>query len=287
MGQWKVGDLVRHGGIPAWGVGKIIEISPSNHVTVFFVGSEDKPERKFAATSNFLISVGSDEPRHSLLDHLSVESVRAGRYVSLDQAKAKFLHKFPKGFYGQDYLDAERDYKAQARKLLGDLLGAEPFRSLVESGQHEEVCTRARKVMNATNLIFPNEKMALADALKVKDHQEPFSRRLFDLLHGADEMRDRFERFVACLDELKAAKWTTATYFLFLDNPDQHMFVKPSIIQNAAAVCAFKILYVPSPNWQTYRTVLELAAYLKTALDELRPRDMIDVQSFIWCIARY
>jgi hypothetical protein len=287
MGQWKVGDLVRHGRIPEWGVGKIIEISPSNYVTVFFVGSEDKPERKFAATADFLIPVGSDEPRHPLLDHLSIEGVRERRYVSLDQAKAKFLHEFPKGFYGQDYLDRERDYKAQARELLADLLGAEPFGSLVESQQYEEICTRARKVMNATNLIFPNEKMALTDALKIEDHRKPFSRHLYDLLHGPDELSDRFKRFAACLDDLKAAKWTTATYFLFLGDPDQHMFVKPTIIQNAAAVCAFEVIYSPALNWSTYRDVLRLSDYLKNALDDLRPRDMIDVQSFIWCIARY
>ena len=38
----------------------------------------------------------------------------------------------------------------------------------------------------------------------------------------------------------------------------------------------------PSPNWLTYSSLLELARILTTDLRDLKPRDMIDIQSFIW-----
>jgi hypothetical protein len=47
----------------------------------------------------------------------------------------------------------------------------------------------------------------------------------------------------------------------------------------------FDIHYRPALNWRTYRSVLAFAQYLKVALVGLSPRDMIDIQSFLWCMA--
>ena len=60
---------------------------------------------------------------------------------------------------------------------------------------------------------------------------------------------------------------------------------KPTITQHAAALCGFEINYRPEVNWLTYDLVLKFSQYLKDELVDLRPRDMIDVQSFMWCIA--
>lgn len=35
----------------------------------------------------------------------------------------------------------------------------------------------------------------------------------------------------------------------------------------------------------SYKSLLEFSEYLKSELAELNPKDMIDVQSFMWCIA--
>jgi hypothetical protein len=77
------------------------------------------------------------------------------------------------------------------------------------------------------------------------------------------------------------------TYFLFIADPDNHMFLKPTVTQNAADLCAFELNYSSSLNWRTYRCLLDFSGYLKSSLTDLglKPRDMIDVQSFMWCIA--
>ena len=110
--------------------------------------------------------------------------------------------------------------------------------------------------------------------------------KLNGLLHGSDEPSERFGNFVAALDDMGATKWTTATYFSFLCHTDSQMFVKPTITQNAAALCRWEINYQPKVNWQTYSLILKLAGHLFEELAELEPRDFIDIQSFMWCIAQ-
>ena len=134
-------------------------------------------------------------------------------------------------------------------------------------------------------MIFSQEKITLGAALKLEANQEPFARRLFDVLYGATPKSDRVAAWAACLEEIGVAKWTIATYFLFFVHPDTHMFVKPTITQYAADVCGFDINYRPEVNARTYMKVLEFSKYLETAIAELAPDGMIDVQSFMWCIA--
>jgi hypothetical protein len=60
------------------------------------------------------------------------------------------------------------------------------------------------------------------------------------------------------------------------------------VIQHAAKALCWRINYKVEPNWRSYAAVLRLYSYLRTSLLEegLMPRDMIDVQSFIWSISQ-
>ena len=108
---------------------------------------------------------------------------------------------------------------------------------------------------------------------------------LLRLFTRPSDLEERFMQFSRALEEIGAAKWTTASYFLFIAFPDRYMFMKPTVTQSAAEVSAFEINYRPKLNWLTYKSVLAFSDYLKYELSELKPRDMIDVQSFMWCIA--
>lgn len=198
---------------------------------------------------------------------------------------AFFLEQFPHGFYGEKFIKHEREYKNQAHALAKELLGKEIFGVLLESGDYTEIVKRALKVVNFTNLIFPNEKMSLKDGLVEPSMQKEFSAKLFFLLYGEEDLERRFVVFANFLEDIDAAKWTTATYFLFIVHPDEYMFVKPTITQHAAELCCFELNYKPQINWLTYKSVLSFSKYLFSELSELKPRDMIDVQSFMWCIA--
>jgi hypothetical protein len=102
-------------------------------------------------------------------------------------------------------------------------------------------------------------------------------------LFDESALEGRFADFWRTLEEMDADKWTVATYFPFIFAPKEYMFMKPQVTTRAAEICAFELNYAPKPNWLTYEKLLVFARYLKDELDDLRPRDMIDVQSFIWC----
>ncbi|HET7569768.1 MAG TPA: hypothetical protein VFK96_04180 [Gammaproteobacteria bacterium] len=250
---------------------------------IFFVGAGEK---NLSLQYVQPIKVPSDEAAHPVLDNLKIKKSTAGiKYQSLAQSIEFFLEAFPGGLYGDKFNRHEREYKDQAHVLGQTLLGQKAFSTLLEAHEYAEIGKRALKSANATNLIFPNENMALKDGLATEGAPRAFATSLYQLLHGEGALDERFLAFADVLEELGAAKWTTATYFIFICKPAEYMFVKPTITQYAAELCGFEINYKPQLNWLTYKSVLEFSKYLFSEIAALKPRDMIDVQSFMWCIA--
>jgi hypothetical protein len=281
--QYKKGERVKHPIKVDWGLGEVLEDSSGDNVSIFFVGAGEKTiSLKYVEP----IKVEGDEANHPVLNNLKISNTSKGiKYQSLPQSIELFLKIFPEGFYGKKYADEERDYKMKAHNLACELLGNKDLEALLSKSSYGEICIRALRIVNATNLIFPNEKMSLKDGLGMEDRKKLFSETLYQLLYDNADLEERFMRFARALEEIGAAKWTTASYFLFIVFPDKYMFMKPTVTQNAAEVSAFEINYRPKLNWLTYKSVLAFSDYLKSELSELKPRDMIDVQSFMWCIA--
>ncbi len=100
-------------------------------------------------------------------------------------------------------------------------------------------------------------------------------------------MRRRFEAWVETVAALprrqtRVLTWPMVTVWGFLARPDQHCFLKPMVTRIAAEKYGFPFQYRSRPNWETYENLLELAATVKRNLRDLKPRDMIDIQSFLW-----
>ena len=231
-----------------------------------------------------------DQAAHSGLDNLDVEQLSdpKRRHRGIDELVARFLLRYPGGFTGDTYFKEERAYKQKGVKLAQELLGREALADLSDAGDSEEIIHRAKTVLQATNLVFPNEKMALNDALKRPEHRQAFADALVYHLHSDESHKVRLERFVRCLEDLEAAKWTTATYFWHLYVPEEHMFMKPRYAQDAAAVCRWNLRYDPQPNWRTYEALQGFANYLRALLAERGhpPLDMLDIHSFVWQIGQ-
>ena len=146
---------------------------------------------------------------------------------------------------------------------------------------------RAVRIEARTNLLFSFEKMALRDAVRTADSARAMARALYDVLHGVGRPHERFERWCAALAALprrqtRVLTWPVATVFPFLAQPDRHIFLKPNVTRVAAAQYDFDFPYHSRPNWRTYASLLDLARLVRTDQQELHPRDMIDVQSFLW-----
>jgi hypothetical protein len=94
-------ERVKHPGKPEWGVGQVLEHSSSSQVRVFFVGAG---ERKLSLEHVQLQRVTATAANHVLLDNLTLAPGDDDTYVSLREAMAAFLTRFPQGFYGKKYL---------------------------------------------------------------------------------------------------------------------------------------------------------------------------------------
>jgi hypothetical protein len=281
--EYKKGDRVKHPIKDDWGLGEVLEDSNGENVKIFFVGAGKKTiSLKYAQP----IKIQASEANHPVLDNpTNKNKLSKIKYKSLSKSIQYFLEQFPDGFYGVRFKEEERNYKYKAHILAIDILGKEIFDSLLKNNEYAEIVKRSLKIVNATNLIFKNEKMALKDGLINLNNQEKFAKALNNFLYGNGELKNRFDIFSKLLENIDAAKWTTTSYFLFIFLPKQYMFVKPTITQYSAELCGLEINYKPQLNWLTYKSVLDFSEYLFDGLSELKPRDMIDIQSFMWCVA--
>lgn len=60
--------------------------------------------------------------------------------------------------------------------------------------------------------------------------------------------------------------------------------MKPTVVRKAAERYGFDLAYRSRPSWETYASVLEFAGRVRRDLADWRPRDMIDLQSFVWVL---
>jgi hypothetical protein len=201
----------------------------------------------------------------------------------------KFLHFFPRGFRDPTYFGWERDYKWDTHERWERALGKREYRALLSSGAHAEIAARAVRVEQQSrhSMIFSFEKMALRDAVKVPAGARAFAEGLYAFLHGGGALERRFEAWVDVVAGLprkqtRVLTWPLLTVFGFIAQPGTHMFLKPTVTRAAAAAYRFDLQYASRPAFESYASLLEFAARVRRDQRALRPRDMIDIQSFIW-----
>ncbi len=205
------------------------------------------------------------------------------------RCRRKFLRQFPGGFRDPTYLDWERDYKWETHLRWRAALPRGEFGRLLEAGEFTEAAARAVRVEQRSRhaMLFSFEKMALRDALRTPEGARVFATGLYEFLHGRGAMAARFEAWIAAIDclprrQTRVLTWPLATVFGFIAQPGRHMFLKPNTIRAAARAYGYELPYRPRPSWDTYAALLAFCALVERDLADLGPRDMIDIQSFLW-----
>lgn len=205
------------------------------------------------------------------------------------RARRKFLRFFPGGFSDPTYREWERDYKWQTHERWNAVLGKREFAALLRRQQHVDIAARAVRVEQQSrhSMIFSFEKMALRDATRIAWGAKAFAEGLYEFLHGGRPLESRFMQWVEVVSGLprkqtRVLTWPLVTVFGFIAQPDVHMFLKPLVTRSAARSLGFELQYASRPNWNTYASLLEFAARVRRDQRRLKPRDMIDIQSFIW-----
>ena len=207
--------------------------------------------------------------------------------VKAERCRRKFLRFFPRGFRDQKYVDWERGYKWTAHQRWVEELNRRAYRALLRERKFAAIALHAVRIESRTNLLFSFEKIALRDAVKAPRGAQLFAEGLYDFLHGTAGSERRFERWCAAVEALprkqtRVLTWPLVTIFGFIAQPERHIFLKPTVTRAAALEYGYGFRYASRPAWDTYQSLLGFAARIRRDVRELRPLDMIDIQSFVW-----
>ena len=216
-----------------------------------------------------------------------LESQRTGLPTPVQKCRRKFLRFFPEGFYDETYIDWERGYKWEAHQTWNETLDRKTHEDLLLKKKFAEVAARAVRIESRTNLLFSFEKMALRDAVKSTASARTFTEGLYDFLYGDDALDVRFDLWCGVVASLprkqtRVLTWPLVTVFGFIAQPQTHFFLKPNVTRLGAREYGYEFQYASRPSWEIYSGLLKFAATVKRDLRDLKPRDMIDIQSFIW-----
>lgn len=201
-------------------------------------------------------------------------------FVGYDGSRKRFLSFFPDGFRGADYIGHERAYKVDAKEKLEAQVTLD---SAATGSGHGEAVLAAYRV---TNLLSPFEKTKLQPLLRGPDADRFVQAAAIFTL---DTTKSSLAALRAILKPYDSAKWTVISYLPFLWEPSHHFFLKPTMITHFASRVGHRFAgdYSADLELGVYESLLDLAAEVKAKVADLEPRDMIDVQSFMWTSVEY
>lgn len=211
------------------------------------------------------------------------------RSAAWQRARRKFLKIFPAGFQDETYIDWERGYKWSAHLEWKAQLSQEQLGCLCRQGKFLEIAAIAVRIETGRSLLFSFEKMALRDAVRSEEGARIFAEGLRAFLYADAPLADRFENWCAAVASLprkqtRVLTWPLVTVFGFIARPKVHVFLKPLAMKAAGRRLGCEFPYTSRPCWNTYHGFLQLAERTRDALADLQPRDLIDVQSFLWVL---
>ena len=212
-----------------------------------------------------------------------VLSVLSDDFVGYEGAINQFLRVFPGGFEDHFFQADERNYKIKAHEKAKLLFAKGKLSDAINAGHFLDIGQTARKVF--TNLIFPNEGMAFNSFVKIEKNAKLFAPKFFALLHG-DNFDVAFDDLSALLAPAGAAKWTILTYWPFILFPTRYMFLKPEVAQESARRLGDSFGYESRPTSIVYRRYLGYVTRLREKISHLKPRDNIDVQTFMYAVGK-
>ena len=296
---YPIGTVVDNPKKPGWGPGRIVGTKGKNVWVVF----RDHPGRE----AKLMVPDGlrpAESQHDPILDNLPEPKMEKGRPVLpgernlFGETVRLFLARYPDGFLDAGYLgkrkEGERASKWAAHERFQAGLGDGELRRMVDAGEVKAAVTRTLEVVGTMNLLGRSERVAFATALKKKETALPFLSALADVVDAPEAGEATFGALLEAVANLPVAdaaspvaSWPVATILPFLCRPDAHVLLKPTIAQKAAQGLSFDLKYSPTLNWVTYERCLLLASIYKQKLVELdqpnlAPRDLIDVQAFIW-----
>ena len=201
-------------------------------------------------------------------------------WIGYEGAIAHFSKLYPNGFNDEQYIADEREYKLAAKSGLDESAPLDAARKGTGFG------LAVLRAFRTTNLLSPYELMRVKDLL-TSDQADSFVQGAATFATG--DVAAGLVQMHRALAPYEAAKWTVVTYLPFLWRPEQHMFLKPEKTGLFADRIGheFAYQYRPELNPEVYASLVDLATTTRAKTGHLGPRDLLDVQSFVWVVGTY
>ena len=211
---------------------------------------------------------------------------------TIDNIEVFIMHEYVKneypswqGFDDPRFIKDEIEYKKEIIEDAKNLLDKTLLSQLLDNGNYEEFYINVEKIAKHKNNNLLYRATPKSGDLQIlydeKLDRPSFCKAFYDLLYGDGDSPERLDRFSRYTIENKLKnKWTFPTYYLFLLNTDKDMFVKPDIFRWFLKM--FKEKYKSKPDGKLYKKILEICESLKKNLQKFNPKDMLDIQSFIF-----
>lgn len=228
------------------------------------------------------------------------------RRIKLDPVRLRgsirlFRWLFGEGFAEQRYREIERNYKEAISERWQQAAAASSLDAAIADGN---CIAKARELFRAltdspSNLLSFRYHAPITNLTTEEDARLLVS-AVRDLLQGAssdDSVPDvgafnaRMAPLYARLDEgpRKAASRSIPTLMLWLTYPEREIFVRSELFNRARSALGAKA--APSDDallsTSAYADLRGFAEVVRDGIADLEPADMIDVQSFLWCVFQH
>jgi hypothetical protein len=183
------------------------------------------------------------------------------------------------------FVKDEVDYKQATVSKARALLSEGELQKLIEEGKFDDFLDRLKTIGKDNNLLW--DIMPATGDLNIIRQPEldkpGFCREVFDLLYGSGPSHERLGRYTEYVKSKDLPnRWTFPTYFLFICHPDTEIFVKPTVLKWFFRFLGSEFDYSSVPTAENYTLIRETYHQLKDELKDFRPKDMVDIQSFVW-----
>lgn len=286
--MFEIGQVVEHGLVPEMGRARV-ERASKDEVQLRVHRSSGGGTKTFKLP-NADLRLSSDQsqdgfgqPRSSSGKAKAARPKRSVESWGFDAAMDRFRAAYPAGFADPKYLKDERDYKQAALQAWRDGFGPEGIERLRQN---------PKAVSKAFNRVFsiiamlhvPGEWLPFGSALDASANPAALAEAYADVVQAGAFDEASFNRVLGAFAAIGDAKpkWTVFTYWPYVASTRGFAFVKPTLVQAAAAGMGIGLNYEAKPNWLTYSQAMALYEELWRRLEPLGARDWVDVQTFLW-----
>ena len=221
------------------------------------------------------------------------------RKIALNQDRLRAAIRLFRWIYGEDpfqserYFEWERQYKLDLTSEWQATVTGDRLNAAIGGSGSLPYANQVSTLFTKTNLL-PWRYSTCIKGFKGSEKARTFLEALHMLLfdrEGAREPIDAFTEHMRPLydGDLKgginlAASRSIPSLALWLSDPQHHFFIRSAVVNKAANILSGGAIEGRDEVMTSayYSGVLDLAHAIRSGIAELRPRDMIDVQGFLW-----